>query len=219
VRNKIIQCNAKKIRLIIIRHGETEWNRKEIFRGISDIPLSKNGELQVKKLALRLKSIPISSIYSSRLERAWKTAQIISENHKPKIIPKIDNGLLDINFGILTGISHKEAEKKFPIIYKNWFENPEDVNFPGGENLKDVKKRVQETINRIVKGIDGENVILVTHHVVIRTILCHLLNIGLSHFRQFEIHPSSISEARFEHGRWVLYRINDISHLLKNNKS
>jgi broad specificity phosphatase PhoE len=215
VRNKIIQCNVKKIRLIIIRHGETEWNRKEIFRGISDIPLSKNGESQVKKLALRLKSIPISSIYSSRLERAWKTAQIISENHKPKIIPKIDNGLLDINFGILTGVSHKEAEKKFPIIYKNWFENPEDVNFPGGENLKDVKKRAQETINRIVKGIDGENVILVTHHVVIRTILCHLLNIGLSHFRQFEIHPSSISEARFEYGRWVLYRINDISHLLK----
>jgi probable phosphoglycerate mutase len=67
VRNKIIQCNPKKIRLIIIRHGETEWNRKEIFRGISDISLSKNGESQVKKLAFILKSIPISSIYSSRL--------------------------------------------------------------------------------------------------------------------------------------------------------
>jgi bisphosphoglycerate-dependent phosphoglycerate mutase len=52
VRNKIIQSNSKKIRLIIIRHGETEWNRKEIFRGIFDIPLSKNGESQVKKSLL-----------------------------------------------------------------------------------------------------------------------------------------------------------------------
>jgi len=213
----MIKYNAKEIRLIIIRHGETEWNRKEIFRGLSDIPLSKNGESQVKKLALRLKSIPISAIYSSRLERAWKTAQIISENHKPKIIPKIDNGLLDINFGRLAGVSHKEAEKNFPIIYNKWFKHPETITFPEGESLKDVKKRVKETINRIVKGIDGENVVLVTHHVVIRTILCHLLNIELSHFRQFEVYPSSISEARFEHGRWVLYRINDISHL-KNNK-
>jgi broad specificity phosphatase PhoE len=115
----------------------------------------------------------------------------------------------------LTGVSHKEAEKKFPIIYKNWFENPESVTFPEGKNLKDVKKRVQETINRIVKGINGKNIILVTHHVVIRIILCYLLNIVFSHFRQFEIHPSSISKARFEHGRWVLYRINDISHLKK----
>jgi probable phosphoglycerate mutase len=203
----------KTIRLFIVRHGETEWNRQGIFRGLSDVPLSETGTSQAKKLGLVLATMPVSAIYSSRLVRAWKTAEAIAWNRKRRVTVRADRGLLDIHFGRLAGLTHKQAGTAFPTVHKRWFINPEAVSFPGGESLKNVGARARKTINRIAGGADGGNVIVVTHQVVIRAILCRLLGISLSHFRRFEIQPASISEARFEYGKWVLYRLNDVCHL------
>jgi len=115
-------------------------------------------------------------------------------------------------------LTHKEAQDKYPELYDKWLLSPQDVRFPGGDSLREVQSRARRAVDEVAAQADGD-VVVVTHHVIIRALLCSMLRLDLSHFRNFEAFPASISELVFEYERWVLYRLNDVSHLAQAGRS
>jgi len=202
-------------RIFLVRHGETQWNKEGIFRGRSDVPLSPRGEGQAKAVGLYFSEIHLDAIYTSRLKRAQDTAQAIAAAQPPHKVSPVhtEEGLTDIHRGEWEGLTHEQAKEKYPDLYKGWFENPAVVSFPGGDNLKNVQRKAWHAFERISQHAEGLTIVLVSHHVVLRVLLCSLFQVDLNCFRQFEIEPASVSLIEYPFGRPVLMRLNDVCHL------
>ncbi len=199
-------------RVFLIRHGETEWNRLGIFRGTSEVPLNDTGKRQAQAVGRYFTSIPPQSIYSSPRARALETAaSVLKGSGSGKAISK-DEGFADIDRGEWEGLSHEKVKAKWPALYDSWLYAPKEVRFPGGETLEIVQRRAWQAFRRVSGGA-GETVAIVSHHVTLRALLCSLMDLDLSHFRQFELAPASVSEVRLKHGIWVIYHLNDTRHL------
>jgi broad specificity phosphatase PhoE len=199
-------------RVFLIRHGETEWNRLGIFRGTSEVPLNATGKRQAQALGRYFAPTPPQFIYSSPRARALETAAPVSRAAGSGKTVAGDEGFADIDRGEWEGLSHEQVKAKWPDLYDRWLFEPKDVQFPGGETLEAVQRRAWQAFRRVSGGAAG-TVAIVSHHVTLRALLCSLLELDLSHFRQFELAPASVSEARLEHGIWVLHRLNDTRHL------
>lgn len=203
----------RNTRLYLVRHGETDWNKQGRFRGLSDVPLNAVGKTQAQALGRRFAKVPIRAIYASKLARALDTAKGIAQGQESEKIIYAEDGLVDIDRGEWAGLTHQQAKEKFPELYEKWFSAPQEVRFPGGGSLHETLRRARATVDRAVHGAIGSDCVVVSHHVVIRALLCGLLDLDLANFRRFEVFPASVSELSFDYGRWVLYRLNDICHL------
>jgi broad specificity phosphatase PhoE len=199
--------------LYLVRHGQTDWNRQGIFRGLSDVPLNATGEAQAQALGRCFSNIPIRAIHASKLARALQTSRGIARGQGSEKIIYPEDGLADIDRGEWAGLTHQQAQKKYPELYEKWFSAPQEVRFPGGGCLQELMRQARGTVDSITKGASGYRCVVVTHHVVIRALLCSMLDLDLSNFRRFEVFPASVSELRFEYGKWVLCRLNDTCHL------
>jgi len=198
--------------IFLVRHGETDWNKQDVFRGHTDIPLNAAGRAQAEALGRRFAQIPLQSIHSSRLSRALDIARAIAQGQKSPPAAQIEEGLLDIHRGQWEGLSHEEARKKFPEMYRKWLTDPAQMRFPGGESLRSVQHRAWRFLGRMLVSGEG-SAVLVSHDVVIRVLFCSMLDLDLSFMGRFEVHPASVSEIRCDGGRPILSRINDICHL------
>ena len=201
-------------RLIFVRHGETAWSRgqEHTVRGRIDLPLNNIGLIQAQAVGQKLKNEPISCIYSSPLKRARATAAEIGKYHR---LPVIDHlGFIDLDFGNWQGKSHEELEKKYPDQYRQWLTAPHTMVFPKGETLTAVHKRVVNAITELVVERKNDSVVIVTHGVVLRVILCYLNDKDIEHYLQFDMDNCAISIAEFKSGRYSLLTNNDTSHLI-----
>lgn len=196
--------------LIIIRHGETEWNVAEVFRGRIDIDLSETGVKQAELLAGYLSPSAIEAIYSSPLKRALKTAQIIAQPHKLKV--NVEPDLIDFNFGRWQGLSHQEVKEKYGELYATWITHPEQVRMPDGETLTDVRKRVIRVIDKVIKKSTG-TMVIVGHRVVNKIIICALLGLDNGHFWKIRQDTGGISIFSYQNEQLILTRHNDTSFL------
>jgi len=200
-------------RLYLVRHGETEWNKRDVFRGHSDVLLNENGRTQAIELGKAFETVALRGIYASPLRRAAETAGAVASARGDKRSVIIEGGLIDINRGEWEGMSRLQVQTKYPELYQEWLNFPTQVRFPGGDGLGDVERGSRVVIERVASESQGAAVMIVTHHVVIRVLLCSMLELDLSCFRRFEALPASVSELRFEYKCWVLHRLNDVSHL------
>ena len=199
-----------KTTLILIRHGETQWNRDGVFRGKADVPLNERGLAQADAVGRHLAGRPFGAVFTSPLKRALDTARAVAKAKDGDRIIVQDAGLADIDRGEWQGLRREAVQGRFPDLYARWFSDPESVTFPSGESLADLQARALPCVARVAKEHEGSAAALVTHHVVLRVLLCGLLGVGLSRFRGFEVEPASISELEFEYGRWTLTRLNDL---------
>jgi len=197
--------------MILARHGETEWNAAEIFRGQADVPLNKRGEEQAQRLGEYLREEKINAICSSPLKRAMKTAGAIAE--RQSLAVKTAPALTDINYGKWQGLANEEAQLKYPELYKRWQNTPENVTFPGGESLEDVKKRVWPFLKETITAHNGLKVVLVSHRVVHKVLICALLEIGNAGFYRIKLDTAGITRFEFSKGQAVLIAHNDTSYL------
>ncbi len=197
--------------ILLIRHGETEWNAAEIFRGRADIALNENGLRQAGLLAEYLKDKQIDAIYASPLKRARNTAEIIAGRHGLEV--KTVTDLIDINFGEWQGLSHREVKDRYGELYTEWINHPDRVRFPGGESLGEVRQRAQEWVNKIVAEYEGKTVALVSHRVVNKVLVCALLGLDDAHFWSIRQDTSGITTFSHENGQFILTRHNDTSFL------
>lgn len=197
--------------LIIVRHGETDWNRLEKCQGISDIPLNLNGLRQASLVAESLKSEDISSVYSSDLIRARETAEKIASIHSLPV--NYDSNFREMDQGEFEGLEFKEIRKNFSSILQSWIKNPEKVRIPGGETLSEVQERAWGGFRDLYNSHQDQKVLLVSHNLTIITLLCRFSGKSLSAFREFNVKETSKSIIICDNSRYRITVFNDISHL------
>jgi len=196
--------------IILARHGETEWNVAEVFRGRIDVGLNETGIKQAGLLAEYLGALKIEAVYSSPLARALKTAGMVADHHRLEV--KIAAGLIDFDYGEWQGLSQQEVKDKYEELYSEWLKNPHQVRMPGGETLEDVRKRAVDVLDTVVAEYRG-GVVLVSHRVVNKVLICALLGLDNSHFWNVKQDTCGITTFAYGDGRFVLTEHNNTSFL------
>lgn len=195
-------------RVILIRHGETDWNReRRIQGGNSDTRLNEEGQQQAEKLARRLKTESIQAFYASPLQRAQDTAQAIARYHRLPV--GTEPSLREIDAGELEGVTITEVGKHLSQLLTAPTEGAELPAIPGGESLTAVQHRVWSTIRRLVSRHNGGTLVVVSHYFAILTAVCAALNLPLSQIDRLRISPASISIIAFDEPVARLIRLND----------
>jgi broad specificity phosphatase PhoE len=199
------------IEIILARHGETDWNASEVFRGRADVALNENGLKQAQLLGEYLGKEKIDLIYSSPLQRAVKTAEAIActQSIDVNVVPNLN----DIDCGEWQGLSLREVKEKYPEIYQDWLDTPEQVKIPGGESLEDVRSRVVPFVEDAVMRHGEGRVVLVSHRAVNKVLICALLRLDNSYFWNFKLDTGGITRFNFDGDRVVLINHNDTSYL------
>ncbi|MDH5695113.1 MAG: histidine phosphatase family protein [Dehalococcoidia bacterium] len=196
--------------IILARHGETQWNVEEIFRGRIDVELNETGVKQAELLAEYLSALKLDAVYSSPLKRALKTAEMIASHHELDV--EIAPGLIDFDYGKWQGMPHQEVKDKYKELYAEWRQNPHRVKIPGGERLDDVRKRALRVVDEVIAKHDG-TVVLVSHRVVNKVLICALLGLDNSHFWNIKQDTGGTTTFAYQKGRFILTKHNDTSYL------
>jgi broad specificity phosphatase PhoE len=202
--------------LILARHGETVWNVEKIYRGRTDVNLDEVGIKQAELLGEYLSNWEVEAIYSSPLRRAIYTANIIARYQK--IAVQVTHGLIDFDYGEWQSLPEQEVKRLYPTLHNEWHNNPHKVKMPGGESLEDVKRRAVEVVNDILSKYQG-SVVLVSHRVVNKVLICSLLGLDNSYFWNIKQDVGGITIFNYVDGRFVLTRHNDTSYLKELQKS
>jgi broad specificity phosphatase PhoE len=196
--------------LILVRHGETEFNRADLFRGRTDLPLNERGKLQARAAADYLSGLDFSAFYSSPLLRAVETAELIAAPHRGEVRPL--QFFIDVDYGQWSGKSIEEIKSAWPGEFALWAGDPEKAVFHGGESMAEVRKRLEEGIEWLAADHDGR-VLLVGHKLINRLILCIFLGLPTSGIWRVEQSNGAINViSRGERG-WTVRCMNDTSHL------
>lgn len=199
-------------KLVLVRHGQTPWNKEERFRGRSDLPLDESGLQQAHAVAEALAGQhQPSAVYSSPLQRAMSTAAPIGAALSLSV--QSAPALLDIDYGRFSGLTPEEAKASHPGLYRAWLAAPHTLRFPEGESLSEVRARAADFLWQTCRAHPQEELIFVTHLVVCRVLACYLLGLPESSFWRFEFGTASISAFLIEDGAATLLKANDTSHL------
>jgi len=198
--------------ILLVRHGQTAWNREERFRGQVDLPLDDRGLQQAELVGRRIAGrwAP-AAIYASSLQRTLQTAAGIAR--ACGLHTTIHDGLLDIDYGAFAGLTPEEAASLHPDLARAWRRAPHMTLFPDGESLADVRDRSEAALKEIVADHPQQTVVVVTHVVVCRLLLCSVLGLDNSHFWQFEPATASINIFELSDQRSLLVCLNDTCHL------
>lgn len=206
-------------RLLLVRHGETEWNRESRFQGIKDIPLNENGKAQGRKAAEFLKDVEINFAVTSSMLRPKETAELILENH-PGVNLDSDPQLQEICHGLWEGKLEAEIEADFPGLLTEWKESPETVQMPEGENLQQVWDRAIAAWHKIVVAHNNpdspQTGIVVAHDAINKVIICYLLGLKPDNFWNIKQGNGAVSVIDYPQGaegKPVLQAINLTTHL------
>ena len=197
------------VEIILARHGETDFNAREIFRGRADVPLNETGLKQARLLGEYLSREKIDVIYSSPLPRAVQTAEAVAAHHRREV--NINDNLNDIDCGEWQGLSVSEVKERYTELYQDWLDTPEQVRLPGGESLEDVRSRALPFVQdaRCEEG----KIVLVSHRVVHKVLMCGLLGLDNSSFWSFKIDTGGITRFELNRDKAVLICHNDTSFL------
>lgn len=199
-------------RIVLVRHGETEWNRVERFRGRADVPLNETGLAQAEATAGRIAAQwQVSSVYSSPLSRAARTAEAVAKQCSLAVQPH--PGLIDIDYGDWQGLSPDEVRRGWPELLSAWYRAPETLRIPGGESLEELRERCAAAVQQIVAGHPASTVVVVGHTVVNRVILLIVLGLGNDRFWHLRQDTCAINEIEADGSQLTLVSMNDTCHL------
>jgi len=205
------------LRLLLVRHAETEHNAQARCQGQSDPPLSAEGRRQAGRLAARLAKHEIHAIYTSDLCRASETAAAIAAVHG--LPTRTDPRLREMAFGEWEGLTWAEIGERYPQVWAAWQADPLTVSPPGGETLAQVAARLQSVFDAIVEHHADQCVALVSHGGPLRVLLCQALGLPPQMHWRFQVDPASISELGVCEGEAFVIRLNDTAHLAQPSGS
>lgn len=198
-------------RFILVRHGETNWNREGRYQGQIDTALSEFGLAQGKKVAEALKDVPIDICYASPLSRSFETAGMCAAWHGLPV--NKDERLLEINHGEWEGLLAAEVQQRYPQLAARWKQTVIGVQMPGGENMEEVRDRSMAAMRDYAARHEGQTVLVVAHDAVNKAILCEILEIGLDKFWQVKQDNTCINVFEYQDGKWRLVLMNSTAHL------
>ena len=202
-----------RTQVIIVRHGETEWNLKLIRQGHLDSPLTARGIEQAKALAERLATERFAKLYSSDLGRAVQTAQMIADVTGHEIIT--DHRLRERHLGIFQGLSGDEIRSRFPDEYHSHRTLGPTYVIPEGESVEQQVARNIAYLSELAQKHLGETIVVVTHGGVLSGLFRHTFSIPYNAPRRFEFTNAGLNTFVYEQGNWFLQTWGDVSHLLR----
>ncbi len=184
--------SEEKMRLYIIRHGETEWNVKRRFQGRSDIPLNEEGRRLARITAEALEDVPFSRIYTSPLKRAYETAMIIKGVRDIPVMT--EPRIIEISFGEYEGLCCGKKDYNIPDPeFMNFFDRPEAYKPPrGAEGIEELKARTADFLAEIVhnKDMEGDTILVSTHGAALRGLLSNINHVALRDFWKGGVHKN-----------------------------
>lgn len=207
---------VKMKKLILARHGESEYNAKGIIQGHIDTDLTARGVIQGHLLGMDLKRrFNIEKVFSSDLRRAYRTAYIVGDILNIDIVK--DYRLREMYFGDWEGKSYDEIFSKNKKDFFNWLKNPLEYPLPSQEDKDKFLGRLSEFLDMVIKS-DKNEILIVAHGGSIQGILCLCLDIGLENLWAFKHTNASYSVLYFENNKFILKELNNNFHLEKLHK-
>ena len=201
--------------ILLVRHGETSWNRDGRYQGRTDIPLSSDGEAQVRALGVRLAHIPIKRAVSSPLARAKRTAEAILAGRDVDL--ELDVALQEISHGAWEGQLSTDVEAAHAEMLGTWRMRPDrDVPAgPGAETLGQVEARAWPVLERVTRGLgDNDTLLVAAHDAVNRVLLCRVLGLPLTRVWAFRQSPATLNVLSGPSlNELAVLRLNDAEHV------
>lgn len=200
--------------IYLMRHGETLWNRAGRIQGQKDVRLSLEGRRQAHRAGEHLFAQlqgRLDVIYTSDLARARETAEIISTFFN--LSPRTEKRLREINFGPWEGLTWTEIGAHFPQEWEIWLKQPTALQLQAAETLEEVYERAAECLDEIVSEHPGRRILVVSHGVVIRTLLCGFTGIHLDRWREIKQGNTAINHLQFDGRNYQLITCNNLEHL------
>jgi broad specificity phosphatase PhoE len=202
-------------RIILVRHGQTAWNRQDLIRGQVDVPLDDTGLAQAAATAARIATEwkPVA-LYSSPLQRAVQTAQIIAARVGLEVRPVTDFN--DLNFGQWQGLSYAEVRQRWPELSQAWSQVPHTVTFPNGESLAQVRERAMSALHQVIEQHPDGDVVVVGHVALNRVLLCAMLGLDDSHHWRIGQDTCAVNMIEWRKSVFFIGSLNDTCHLRTN---
>ena len=200
------------MRLIIVRHGESEWNRIGRYQGQCDAPLSDLGLRQAEALARRLSDEPLDIIFASPLQRAAKTAEAIARYH-PNIPFEHTAALMEIHHGDWQGLMTEEVIARYGTGLQEWREHPTRAQMPNGESFSNILKRVLDFKERLCAEYSGCDVLVSTHDVVVKILVADALGMNMDRINRIWVTNASISVIEYGDDLPYLVSLSEACHL------
>lgn len=200
------------MRLLLVRHGQTDSNVEGRSQGRRDVPLNEHGRRQAAALAERLREPAPAAVYASPSQRAQDTAAAIAAACGVEV--STDERLAELDQGELDGLTPPEMRERDPEFLRRWMsEDPAELTMPGGESLADAQRRMLGAVRDIVARHADETVVAVSHNLALKALLCELLGVPLATFRGFRIDVASVSAVDvLDDGVFVVANLNDACH-------
>jgi probable phosphoglycerate mutase len=202
--------------LILLRHGETEWNLLGRFQGHQDSPLSPEGLRQANLLAARLSSVSFHALYSSDLGRAVETARRIATRtgHTLRQDPRLRERAL----GVLEGLTRDEASQHHPQVFAEYSGGGPDFVVPRGESTSQRLRHALECLEELGARHAGERIVVVTHGGVLSLLFRHCLGIPFSTPRAFSVLNACWNQFDYHEGKFRLVTWGDVHHLSASSR-
>ncbi|MFQ5878686.1 MAG: histidine phosphatase family protein [Dehalococcoidia bacterium] len=200
------------MRIIIVRHGETDVNKAGLALGRADVDLNDAGHWQAQQVARALCHEAIAAVYASPLRRAVATAEAIASQHGLPVVP--EEGLIEMDIGQMDGLTFQEARQRYPDFMEAWLGREVAATaMPGGERLQEVQERAWLALERVRDRHPDGTAVAVTHNFVILCLLCRVLGVNLADFRHLRHSVAGVTDLEFRDDRVILVRMNDTCHL------
>ena len=200
----------KETEIILIRHGETEWNSQKRMQGHSNSDLSSVGQAQIQALGQWMKNVPFDLIYSSDSPRAKQTAESITQFSGHEL--QFDQRLREKNLGVFEGLTSEEARERHPEVFRLFKTAGSKYVIDEGESTQQLQDRALEIVNEIRIKHPEERVLLVTHGGFIRVVMKHSLGLSLETPTRFLIRNTGVFRLVWE-DKWIVSQMGGVSHL------
>lgn len=201
--------------LYLVRHGETEYNRRGIIQGGGvDSELNAAGRAQARALAQRLQSVSADALYASTMRRAKQTAEILARPHEPMSRTYLRD-LSEMDWGIFEGEPpSEERDVSMEALKSSWRKGAHDRAVQEGESIRDVQERAERAVRHILAREAGRTALVVTHGRYLRVLLATLLpNYGLEHMQAFDHSNTCVNRVIYEDGQARADLLNCTAHL------
>lgn len=203
-----------RMKIYLIRHGQTDWNAEGKIQGSTDIALNEAGRRQAACLAKGMERRPVAQIFSSPLKRALETAQAIGRCQKVTV--ETVEELKEVNFGVWEGLTMKEIENRYPKENRQWLENPTSITPAKGETKDELKKRSAQAVRQILAHGKGD-IAVVVHGAIMAYLTEYLMRNDPDH-KAIIVENASITTLEYDSAsqQVILIEENDVSHLRGN---
>lgn len=201
--------------LLLIRHGETDWNAEKRLQGHLDIPLNATGVRQAAALGEALRHERVDAVFSSDLQRALKTAEPIARHYGLTI--QRDPVLRERCYGAFEGLRYADISVRYPEAYASWQARDVDARYPGGvreaETLREFSLRSVEAVKRLAAACPNRKIVILTHGGVLECVYRAAKKIGLLPPRNFEIRNAAINRMFWNGADLQVSQWGDVTHL------